>query len=283
MDDSKFLITGGGGQLGTALQKQYPNAKATGVGQLDISNWDSVASFDWGNITTILNAAAYTNVDGAESAQGRVAAWKVNARAVANLTKIAAQKNLLIVHISTDYVFDGTINLHKEDEPLSPLGVYGASKAAGDVTLSVYANHYLLRTSWVIGSGKNFVRTMLELGNKGVNPTVVSDQIGRPTFTAELARAIDHLLKAKPAFGTYNVSNGGEPVSWAGLTRAVYKLAGLPNTVTDTSTQEYFKDKPQAATRPPNSTFDLAKIQATGFSPTDWQQDLAQYVKGVDL
>ena len=279
MDDSKFLITGSAGQLGRALQKQYPNARPTDAAELDITDWQSLSDFDWGGITTILSAAAYTNVDGAESPEGRIAAWKVNAQAVANLTKIAQQKDLLVIHLSTDYVFDGRQNPHTEDEPLSPLSVYGASKAAGDVVLTQAPRYYLLRTSWVIGDGKNFVRTMLELGHKGINPSVVADQVGRPTFTAELVRAIDHLLKNNPEYGLYNVSNGGDPVSWSQFTREIFMQAGLSNTVTDTTTQEYYKDKPQTAPRPLNSLFDLSKIQAAGFTSADWRDDLAEYIK----
>ncbi len=279
MDDTKFLITGANGQLGTALQAKYPNARATDSDDLDITDRQSLASFDWGNVTTILNAAAYTNVDGAETPEGRIAAWRVNAQAAANLATIALEKKLLLVHISTDYVFDGAKNPHTEDEALSPLSVYGASKAAGDIAVSMTRKHYLLRTSWVIGDGKNFVRTMLELGGKGVNPSVVADQIGRPTFTAELVKTIDHLLNNQLDFGTYNISNAGEPVSWAGLTRAVFAEAGLPNTVTDTTTADYYEDKPQAAQRPLNSLYDLSKIQATDFEPTDWRVDLKEYLK----
>ena len=279
MDDSKFLITGSAGQLGRALQKKYPNARPTDAAELDITDWQSLSDFDWGGITTILSAAAYTNVDGAETPEGRIAAWKVNAQAVANLTRIAQQKDLLIIHLSTDYVFDGSQNPHTEDEPLSPLSVYGASKAAGDVVLTQVPRYYLLRTSWVIGDGKNFVRTMLELGKKGVNPSVVADQVGRPTFTAELVRAIDHLLKNNPEYGLYNISNGGDPVSWSQFTREIFMQAGLSNTVTDTTTQEYYKDKPQTAPRPLNSLFDLSKIQAAGFTSADWRDDLAEYIK----
>lgn len=278
MDNSKFLITGGNGQLGLALQKQYPHAMATDVAELDITDYDSVSKFDWGNVSTILNAAAYTNVDGAESSEGRLAAWKVNASAVANLTRIATEKDLRLVHISTDYVFDGTINPHTEDEPFSPLSVYGASKAAGDAILSVHPKHYLLRTSWVIGDGKNFVRTMLELGRKGINPAVVADQIGRPTFTNVLVGAIDHLLKTQAGFGTYNVSGGGESVSWADLARQIYKDARLENTTTDTTTIEYYKDRPEAAPRPLSSVFDLSKIESIGFKASDWRSDLNDYI-----
>lgn len=278
MDGPKFLITGGNGQLGLALRAKYPQAKATDVAQLDITDYISVEKFDWSNVTTILNAAAFTNVDAAESAEGRLAAWKVNAAAVANLVRIAQAKDLTLVHVSTDYVFDGTKNPHTEDESLSPLGVYGATKAAGDLILSCYPKHYILRTSFVIGEGNNFVRIMLGLGQKGVNPSVIADQLGRITFTSELVRAIDHLLTSKSPFGIYNVSNGGDPVSWANLTREIFKEAGLSNTVTNTTTAEYYKDKPEAASRPLNSVFDLTKIESTGFKPTDWRDDLKEYV-----
>jgi dTDP-4-dehydrorhamnose 3,5-epimerase/reductase len=194
VDDRGVFIVGANGQLGTALRAQYPNAQYADVDELDITDQESVQNFNWDGIEIILNAAAFTNVDGAETPEGRIAAWKVNADAVANLVAVAAQKDMTLVHVSTDYVFDGTQEIHTEDEPFSPLSVYGASKAAGDIAVSLAPKHYILRTSWVIGEGNNFVRTMLGLGQKGISPTVVADQIGRLTFTSELVRAIDHLL-----------------------------------------------------------------------------------------
>lgn len=278
MDDSSIFIVGANGQLGTALKAKYPEAKHADINELDITNQSSVENFGWDGIKVILNAAAYTNVDGAETPDGRVMAWTVNADAVANLVAVAAQKDMTLVHISTDYVFDGTKNPHTEDEPFSPLSVYGASKAAGDITLSLLPKFYILRTSWVIGEGKNFVRTMLELGKKGVNPNVVSDQVGRPTFTAELVRAIDYLLTTNAPFGTYNVSNEGPSVSWAELTREIYKRAELSNQVTYISTAEYYKGKLNIAKRPLQSTLDLNKLHSTGFKSRDWQEDLKEYI-----
>lgn len=278
MNDSEFLIIGANGQLGRALQAQYPNAKAVDMEQLDISNVEAVNNFNWSGTKVILNAAAYTNVDGAETAEGQVAAEAANAKAPANLARAANAHDMILVHISTDYVFDGTKAPHTEDEPFSPLSVYGRTKAEGDKAVAEAAKHYILRTSWVIGDGKNFVRTMLELGKKGVNPTVVSDQIGRLTFTTELVRAIDHLLTTKAEYGTYNVTNEGDPASWAEITRQIFKLANLPNTVTEITTAEYFKDKPEAAPRPLLSTMDLSKIKATGFKPRNWLDDLKDYI-----
>jgi dTDP-4-dehydrorhamnose 3,5-epimerase len=279
MDDNKFVIIGANGQLGTALRAQYPNARAVDSSELDITDRAAVEAFDWDEVTHILNAAAYTNVDGAETAEGRLAAWGVNADAVANLVAVAAQFDAVIVHISTDYVFDGTLDNHREDEAFAPLSVYGASKAAGDLAVSLTPKFYILRTSWVIGDGKNFVRTMLSLGKKGISPTVVADQIGRLTFTSELVRAIDHLLSTKSPFGTYNVTNDGEPASWADITREIFKLGGYYDlTVTDTTTAEYFAGKDGIADRPLQSTLDLSKLHATGFTSRNWHDDLKDYV-----
>lgn len=280
MSQKSFLIIGANGQLGTALREKYPEAQAVDSNVLDITNAASVEAFDWSGITHLLNAAAYTNVDSAETTEGRLAAWAVNATGTGNLARIALKKQLTLVHISTDYVFDGTTEPHTESEQYSPLGVYGQSKAAGDVAAALVPQHYIVRTSWVIGEGKNFMRTMLGLAEKGVSPTVVADQIGRLTFTSELVRAIDHLLSSGAAFGTYNVTNGGESVSWADITREIFKLSGHPKlTVTDTSTAEYFASKPESAPRPLNSTLDLAKLQATGFEPSDWRTELANYIQ----
>lgn len=279
MDDSKIFIVGANGQLGTALRAQYPKARFADIDQLDITSRESVMAYDWAGIEIILNAAAYTNVDGAETAEGRVAAWKVNATAVSYLAEVAREHDMTLVHVSTDYVFDGTQVPHTETEPFSPLSVYGASKAAGDIAVGTLPKHYVLRTSWVIGEGKNFVRTMLDLAQKSVSPTVVGDQVGRLTFTSELVRAIDHLLQTKPAAGTYNVSNSGEPASWADITRAIFKDAGYTElTVTDTTTKEYYEGKTGIAPRPLNSAFDMSKLLATGFTSHDWRSELTVYI-----
>ena len=279
MNDSEIFIVGANGQLGTALKTQYPGAKSADIDEMDITQAESVASYDWSGIKYILNAAAFTNVDGAETPEGRVAAWKVNATAVGNLVRVAAANDITIVHVSTDYVFDGTNDNHTEEEPFSPLGVYAQTKAAGDIVVSLAPKHYILRTSWVIGEGPNFVRTMLGLGQKGVAPTVVADQIGRLTFTNELVKAIDLLLTKQAVYGTYNVSNGGEPASWAEITREIFKLAGYDLEVTDTTTEEYFAGKTGISPRPLKSALNLDKIKAIGFEPVDWREDLANYIK----
>lgn len=278
MDDTTILIVGANGQLGTALQAHFPGARAVNSTQLDITDARAIDAFDWSGIGIVINAAAYTNVDGAETSEGRIAAWKVNANGTANLAKAAMQRDLTLVHVSTDYVFDGTIEVHTEDESFSPLGVYGQSKAAGDLAASLVPNHYILRTSWVIGEGKNFVKTMLGLGEKGIAPTVVADQYGRPTFTSELVKAIDHLLTTDAPVGTYNVSNGGDTISWAQFTREIFAAASYDLVVTDTTTAEYFASKPNVAPRPLNGALSLDKLEATGFTSTDWRIDLTDYI-----
>lgn len=280
MDDSKIFIVGANGQLGLALRKQYPNAQYADIDELDITDETSVKKFDWSGITHILNAAAYTNVDGAETDDGRLAAWKVNATALQYLSAIARQHDIVFLHISSDYVFDGRQNPHTEDEPLSPLSVYGDSKAAGDLVVSSLEKHYILRATWVIGEGKNFVRTMLGLAEKGVSPTVVADQIGRLTFTSELVRAIDHLLTSEADFGIYNVTNDGNPMSWADITRTIFKISDHDDlTVTDTTTAEYYADKDGIAPRPLLSIMSLDRLHATGFTSRDWQEDLRDYIE----
>lgn len=279
MDRSKILIIGANGQLGSELKLKYPDAQAVDKDELDITDAKQLKNFDWSKIETIINAAAYTNVDGAETAEGRKLAWLINASSTGLLARIANQNDITLIHISTEYVFDGQEKEHTEDEALSPLGVYAQSKAAGDVAVSTAAKHYILRTSWLIGNGPNFVRTMISLAEKNISPKVVSDQIGRLTFTPTLVAAIDHLLNQKPAYGIYNVSNDGPPVSWAEITRTIFEILDRKDlTVTDITTEEYFATKENIAPRPLNSIFDLSKIKSVGFAPPSWQNNLVEYI-----
>ena len=279
MNSNNIFIVGANGQLGRALRQQYPEARFADIDEMDITDRQSVESFDWSGISIVLNAAAFTNVDGAETPEGRVAAWKVNASAVANLTRVCRTHNMTLVHISSDYVFDGTKEPHFENEDFSPLSVYGASKAAGDLLVEQLDNFYLLRPTWVIGEGKNFVRTMLGLAEKNISPTVVHDQIGRLTFTRELVRIIDHLLSTQAPFGTYNATNDGPLESWADITRRIFELAGRNDlTVTNTTTAEYFAGKDGIAPRPLGSDMSLDKLHSTGFTSHDWTHDLKDYI-----
>jgi dTDP-4-dehydrorhamnose reductase len=279
MIDNEIFIIGAKGQLGIALQNQYPGARSADIDELDITNGESVANFDWAGITVILNAAAYTDVDGAETEDGKAKANAVNDLAVANLAKVCTDNDITLVHVSTAYVFDGSKEIYTEDDTIAPLGSYAKSKAAGDDKAAGTSKHYIVRTDSVIGDGKNFVRTMLGLAANGVNPTVVADQIIRPTFTQVLVDAIAFLLANNAPFGIYNVTNEGEPISWANFTRAIFAQAHLDTTVTDTSLAAYASSKPGVAPRPHNSVLDLTKIENLGFRPNDWQDDLKDYIQ----
>jgi dTDP-4-dehydrorhamnose 3,5-epimerase len=281
----KVAVTGAGGQLGRALTALLPDAGFEAVAlhraDLDVTDAAAVAARDWAGVDVIVNAAAYTAVDGAETPEGRVAAWAANATAVAHLAAAASAHGATLVHVSSEYVFDGAYpGPIPEDAPLCPLSAYGASKAAGDVAAALAAHHLIVRTSWVVGEGGNFVRTMLGLAARGVSPAVVDDQIGRPTFAEDLAAGIVALLRAGAPSGTWNLTNGGEPASWAEVARATFALAGRePGDVTTTTTAAYFADKPQAARRPLNSVLDLGKAAAAGVSLPPWRESLESYVK----
>ncbi len=276
----KVLITGANGQLGRALAELYPDAELVGREELDIVNESILTARRWRDYGAIINAAAYTNVDGAETPEGRVTAWEANAKAIRNLARIATEYHLRLVHVSSDYVFDGTKDLHTEGEPFSPLNVYGQSKAAGDIAASTAPQHYIVRTSWVMGDGKNFASIMRGLAERDIKPTVVGDQIGRPTFADTLARGIKHLVDSKAPFGTYNLTNDGERASWADIAKIVYEHSGKPaSDVTPVTTEEYYRGKDGIAPRPPQSTLDLSKIKATGFMPPDWREKLDEYLK----
>lgn len=280
MNNKQVVIIGSKGQLGTALQAVYPSAICVDSDQLDISNIQQVQGFDWSNVGVMLNAAAYTAVDAAETSEGRLTAWAVNAVAVRNLAGVANQYGITLVHISSDYVFDGSEALHTEEESFSPLGVYAQTKAAGDIAASLANKHYIVRTSWVIGQGSNFVRTMSSLADKGVKPQVVNDQIGRLTFTSTLAAGINHLLDKQPLFGTYNLSNDGEATSWAEIAKQVFAMSGASaEDVTSVTTEDYYKDKAGIAARPLQSTLDLSKIKNTGFTPAHWLDELKAYMQ----
>ncbi len=282
MADSEILIIGANGQVGRALQAVYPNARKADISELDITDSSSVKNFNWHGVKAILNTAAYTNVDGAETPEGKAAARKVNDQAVGYLAEIANQNDILLVHISTAYVFDGHKKSYSEKDKPNPLGEYAKSKAAGDQKAAKSKKHYIIRTDSVIGDGKNFLRIMLDLGKKGITPTVVADQTIRPTFTTVLADGIKFLIEKPAEFGVYNLTNEGETVSWADFTRAIFKEAGIDIKVMDTTFAEYSTGKEGVAPRPLNSVLDLAKIESIGFKPRDWREDLRQYIKKED-
>jgi len=275
---ARTLITGAKGQLGRALAREYPEAELADLDELDLTDPSAIAKWPWHEFDIVINAAAFTAVDSAETPDGRRAAWAANAQAPATLARLATARGLTLVHYSTDYVFDGTAAEHTENEPFTPLGVYGQSKAAGDLAVGCCPRHYLLRTSWVIGEGRNFVLTMRDLAAQGVSPRVVDDQVGRLTFTSELARATRHLVDSRAPYGTYNVTNAGPVTSWADVAREVFKLCGrTPDDVTRVTTQEYGAGR-TLSPRPANSVLALDRLRAAGFEPRDAFTLLRSYV-----
>lgn len=280
----KTLVIGASGQLGRALGETFSGAtyvEFVDYPEFDLTDPGFVAQRRWRDYDTIINAAAYTAVDAAETAEGRMSAWAVNVTALSGLARVATENGITLVHISSDYVFDGTSTRpYREDDPLCPLGVYAQTKAAGDQIVATVPRHYIVRTSWVIGDGHNFVRTMLALAERGINPRVVDDQVGRLTFTSELASAIRHLLDTRADFGLYNVTGAGPVMSWAEIARDVFALSGHdPDRVSPVSTEQYFASTTgPVSPRPHNSALDLSKIEATGFQPAPAVTTLPAYL-----
>ena len=272
------LVIGARGQLGRALTAVLPGARAVDTDELDLTDAEQVAAWPWREHDVVVNASGYTAVDQAETTEGRLASWAVNAQGPAHLAEQARRHGFVLVHYSTDYVFDGSRPVHDEHEPVSPLGVYGQSKAAGELAVRGVDRHYLIRTSWLVGDGHNFVRTMTRLAAEGATPDVVDDQVGRLTFVEDLARATRHLLDSRATYGTYHCTNAGPETSWAEVARSVFESCGRPgDDVTPVSTAQYERGK-RLAPRPRHSTLDLSRLQATGFEPREAAEALHDYV-----
>ena len=284
MGPKKILVTGANGQLGRALRAEYgehPWIEYATRDTLDLTSPDLPSARRWRDYGTIINAAAYTKVDTAETPEGRTEAWATNVTAVAALARIATTNGITLVHISSDYVFDGTKDgAYTTSDPLAPLGVYGQTKAAGDAIVSIVPRHYILRTSWVIGDGNNFVRTMASLAERGIDPRVVNDQTGRLTFTDDIAATVRALLESEAPSGVYNVTSDGEPQSWHDIARDVFRLTGHdPDRVTGVSTEEYFAGATSPiAPRPRNSMLSLSATIAAGASLSDATDRLRRYL-----
>ena len=294
MAPKRTLVTGCNGQLGRAVRAL---AEERGVAKdfdfcdidtFDMSDPDAYAQYDWSLYGTVINCGAYTAVDKAETPEGRVAAWKANAAGPALLARTCAGHGITLVHVSSDYVFDGTAGVHTEDEPLSPLSVYGQTKAAGDIAVAGCPRHYIMRSSWVIGEGHNFVKTMKGLSDRVADPedkldkvTVVDDQLGRLTFTRDMAGAIFHVLGTRAPYGTYDCTGSGAVRSWADIARAVFEAAnGNGEKVVPVSTADYYAGaEGPVAPRPVHSALDLAKLESVGFHMPDWEEELGEYLK----
>jgi dTDP-4-dehydrorhamnose 3,5-epimerase len=278
MAPKRTVVVGCKGQLGRALMALLPDALGLDLPEFDLRDPGAIGTVPWGQVGMIINAAAYTAVDAAETEQGRRDCWNVNVTCLSRLIEVAREHRIPLAHISTDYVFDGTAEVHSEAEAFSPLGVYGQTKAAGDALVATLPQHWIVRTSWVIGDGNNFVRTMAALADKGVSPSVVGDQYGRLTFTADLAAGIVHLISANAPAGTYNLTNTGPTQSWADIAKRVFELRGRSaDDVTEVTTADYFAGK-QMSPRPVHSTLELTKLASVGFEAASADDRLQEYL-----
>jgi dTDP-4-dehydrorhamnose reductase len=280
-----ILVTGGSGQVGGALLQLAPSdieIVAPARSELDLTNPAALAAIvgsrSW---KAVVNCAAYTAVDKAES--DVVAAWQVNALAPAALAAATSAAGIPLIHISTDYVFDGSkAGPYREDDPVAPIGVYGASKLGGEVAVRT-ANpaHVILRTAWVVSAtGHNFVKTMLRLGAERPQLRVVADQQGCPTSADDIARAILTILDriGQGTYGTYHFVNGGA-ATWHGLAEAVFERAASHGRPAPAVEAIATSDYPTPAARPANSRLATDKITRDfGIVPRDWKDAVDEIV-----
>ena len=272
-----LLITGASGQLGRCLQDVFSPQELllTDVAELDITQWSAVEAFGKKNaVSAIINCAAYTHVDNAEDEPEL--AHKINAVGVENLARLSALLQVPLIHISTDYVFDGSANTPRtEDDAVKPLGVYGKTKNEGEQAVLKYAHTaVILRTAWLYSEyGKNFVKTMLTLGKQKESLGVVCDQVGSPTYAVHLAQAIKDILpQIKPQTREiYHFTNEGI-CSWYDLAWYALNRAGSNCQVRPIRSAEY----PTKARRPAYSVLDKTKLKKT------FNLSVPHWIKGVE-
>lgn len=281
-----ILVTGANGQLGNEMRVVAAEQKQlvyhfTDVAELDICNEQAVERFVAENaIDCIVNCAAYTNVNKAE--EDAVLCDKLNHLAPANLARVAAKYRIGLLHVSTDYVFNGEHHVpYREDDATCPNSVYGTTKLAGEEAIrTIHSEAVIIRTAWLYSSfGNNFVKTMLRLGKEREELGVVFDQIGTPTYARDLARAIQHIIGSDVVPGIYHYSNEGV-CSWYDFTKAIFDLAGISTCcLKPLHTDEY----PTPAARPHYSVLDKTKIKQTyGVEVPHWIDSLRECMKLID-
>ncbi|MBP6824520.1 MAG: dTDP-4-dehydrorhamnose reductase [Acidobacteria bacterium] len=275
----KVLITGAGGQLGSALQAVLSDREVIALtrAELDVANFDEVrAAIAARRPQVVINCAAYTAVDLAESDE--VEAFKLNAEGPRNLAEATAEQNIALVQVSTDYVFDGTGNrAYHEDDSTNPQSVYGRSKLAGEKAVaSINPRHFIARTAWLYhhepANAKNFPKTMLAQSHRE-SVKVVNDQHGSPTYAPHLAEAIVRLIETK-AYGVYHLAGRGQ-TTWFDLTRRLYQLFGVQTAVEPCTTDEF----PRPAKRPAYSV--LTTNREPEILLPSWEVGLEQFAKAM--
>ena len=280
----KILITGANGMLAKSVRKRLEGNEliCTDVEDLDITNEEAVLKYVAEvKPEYIINCAAYTAVDKAETA-GEIVE-KINADGPRNLAKAAKENDSVLVHVSTDYVFGGDLDVekdYKEDDPKHPVTAYGITKLHGEEAIEENTDkYYIFRTAWLYGDGNNFVRTMLKLGETKDELNVVSDQHGSPTYAEDLANFIGEAIEKKIPYGVYNATNEGY-TTWYDFTKAIFEYAGIICKVNPVTTEEYIDMmKITQAKRPKNSQMSKAKLEAQGIEVLEWEDALKRYLK----
>jgi dTDP-4-dehydrorhamnose reductase len=284
---NKIVITGANGMLGhalaDALHARHLKPILLGRGQCDLAKPEEVDRIFDHQPTLLLNCAAHTKVDQCE--QEVELANRVNGTAVGQMAKLARQHHTALVHVSTDFVFNGRGTApYKTDEPVAPLSAYGKSKLLGETELQNNApkNWLIIRTAWVYGRhGANFPKTMITVARAGKPLAVVSDQVGAPTYTVDLAAGILALLD-KNAQGIFHLTNSGQ-TNWCDFARASLTEFGIDHPVSAITSADWEKQKPNAAARPRYSVLDLSSFQhATGITPRPWTEALSAFHREVD-
>lgn len=271
----KILILGASGMLGVDLVKEFKNHEITAWGSqdIDITDWEEVnAKITSLKPEVVINAAAYTAVDDCE--KNRDLAMKVNGEGPGNLAKVCGAINAVLVHYSTDYIFNGQEkDGYKENyDKISPLNVYGESKALGEKLIKENCQkYYILRIAWLYGkNGKNFVETIIKLSKIKPELKVIDDQHGNPTYTVDVAKRTKEILeKIKPPFGVYHATNSGS-CTWYEFTKEIFHLKNISTKVLPCSTDEY----PRPAKRPVYSILLNTKLPLM----RPWQEALADYL-----
>ena len=277
----KILITGANGMLAKEVKSQFEDGNeliCTDVAELDITNEKQVMDFiDNLKPDYIINCAAYTAVDNAED--NEPIAEKVNAEGPTNLARAAQAVDCTLVHISTDYVFDGEKDVndsYTEEEPVAPVTVYGATKARGEKGVTENCSkYYIFRTAWLYGTGgNNFIKTMIRLGNDRQEVNVVNDQHGSPTYAVDLASIVKQAIDKKIPYGIYHATNQGF-TTWYEFTKKIFELANI-NCKVNPVTSEEFASK---AKRPKNSQLSKEKLLDQGVNIPTYEDGLERYLK----
>lgn len=295
----KVLVTGVGGQLGYDVMNELAKRGHTGIGsdilpevtnldmeyvQMDITDADSVNEIvDRVAPDAVIHCAAWTAVDAAEDEENIEKVRAINAKGTDNIAKACKKTGAKMMYISTDYVFDGQGDTPWDPDckDYAPLSVYGQTKLEGEQAVSgTLDKYFIVRIAWVFGvNGKNFIKTMLNVGKKYDTVRVVSDQIGTPTYTYDLARLLVDMIESEK-YGYYHATNEGGYISWYDFTCEIFKQAGYDTNVVPVTTEEYGLSK---AARPYNSRLEKKKLVENGFEPLPtWQDALNRYLKEIE-